>query len=149
VTFKDGSAIIATTPLNPSGQASTATTLPVGTHALIAVYNGDALDANSSSASVSQPILTDTAANLSTETTDMVESSAKYLALPTLQQKLVNATLAIATAALAKIAPHMTPAQLALYAKAYDAAVTTLQSQGWLTSAQAATLQALAGELQT
>jgi len=55
VTFKDGSTVLGTGPLNASGSASMiTTTLSVGSHPVTAVYSGDANDATSTSAVVTE-----------------------------------------------------------------------------------------------
>ena len=55
VTFTDGTTVVGTSPLSPSGQATLITAgLQVGTHALVATYSGDGNFLSSTSVSVSQ-----------------------------------------------------------------------------------------------
>jgi hypothetical protein len=57
VTFTDGSTTLGTAPVNASGQAVlTVTTLTVGTHAIIATYNGNTNYAGSNSSAVGEVI---------------------------------------------------------------------------------------------
>jgi predicted secreted protein len=57
VTFKDGATTLATVTLNGSGQATfTTSALSVGTHSITATYNGDANNASSTSAPLSQVV---------------------------------------------------------------------------------------------
>ena len=55
VTFTDGTTVVGTSPLSPSGNATLVTAgLQVGTHALSATYSGDGNFLSSTSASVPQ-----------------------------------------------------------------------------------------------
>ena len=81
-------------------------------------------------------------------TLQYAQGSARYQALPPAQQKLVTALADQAIAQLAKISPHLTPQQLAALIAAYKQGVAVLQAQGWLTAAQAATLDGLASTVQ-
>jgi hypothetical protein len=93
-------------------------------------------------------IQADTPAALAALTLQYVQGSAKFKALPPAQQKLVTALADQAIAQLAKISPNLTPKQLAALVAAYKQAVTVLQAQGWLTAAQASTLDTLASTVQ-
>jgi len=85
---------------------------------------------------------------LATLTLRYVQGSAKFQQLPPAQQKLVTALANQAIAQLAKISPDLTPPQLAALITAYKQVVAVLQAQGWLTTAQAGTLDSLASTVQ-
>ncbi len=59
-------------------------------------------------------------------------------------ETLVNVEIVV----LGQITPHLPPAQLAQLVSLYKQRVATLNTQGWLTAAQASTLDGLAGNLQ-
>ncbi|MDR3636948.1 MAG: Ig-like domain repeat protein [Isosphaeraceae bacterium] len=60
VTFSDGSTVLGTAALDGTGQATlTTSSLTLGTHAITAVYNGDANDLTSTSSMLSQVIVLD------------------------------------------------------------------------------------------
>jgi hypothetical protein len=63
-------------------------------------------------------------------------------------QKLIDALADQAIAQLANITPHLNAAQLAKLVTAFKQGVAGLQSQGYLTAAQASTLDGLADHIQ-
>jgi hypothetical protein len=99
VTFTDGSITLGTPqPLNASGQAVlTVTTLTVGTHAIIATYNGNTNYATSNSSAVGEVIN-----STSTTTTLNASASPVFAGQPeTLTATLVSATGGIPTGTIA------------------------------------------------
>ena len=88
-----------------------------------------------------------TAADLCTLTKQFVEGSAKFQALGTKQQAAVDAIITGACNAIAKIVVNLGPKQKAVLVALYQAGVASLAQGGWLTSAQAANLDQLAGTL--
>ena len=61
---------------------------------------------------------------------------------------MIEALANVEVAVLGQITPHLPPAQLAKLVSLYKQGVTVLQTQGWLTAAQASTLDGLAGNVQ-
>jgi Bacterial Ig-like domain (group 3) len=153
VAFDDGaSAIAGCGAVNLAGGSATCQTssLPVGFDQVAAVYSGDAnYQGSSSSPALTETVIADTPQNLAALTLQYVETSPKFQALSPAEQKVIVALANQAISALGKITPHLTPAQLAALVAAYKQGVAALQAQGWLTSAQASTLDGLAGNLQT
>ena len=88
-----------------------------------------------------------TGATLAQRTLQFVQSSAKYAALSPQQKQIVTALATGAGQILAAIVPKLSPAAKAQLETAYIAAVQSLLTQGWLTAAQAATLDTLVGRL--
>ena len=91
--------------------------------------------------------VTPTAADLCTLTKQFAESSAKFQALGPRQQAAVDAIITGACNAIAKIIVNLGPKQKAVLVALYQAEVASLAQAGWLTSAQAGTLDQLAGAL--
>ena len=131
---------------NTTGVATCQTsTLALATHAITAVFGGDPrYQSSTSTPTLSETISPDTPASLASLTLQYVQSSAKYQGLSAAQQKLIMLLAQQATGALAKITPHLNPTQLAQLAAVYKQAVSALRLQGFLTAAQASTLEALA-----
>jgi hypothetical protein len=147
VTFENGTTPIGTATLSNGAATLTASTLSQATHAITVVYGGDTLDQGSTSSTLSQQVLAANAGGVTSETTSFVESSPKFQALPPATQKTVSTILSGISSALASFTPTLTPAQLKLMTTAYDAAITALQNQGYLTAAQASILDSAAGDL--
>lgn len=80
-------------------------------------------------------------------TLDYVQSSAKYQALNPVQKAAVNALANLVSGVLTRILPGLNPTQKAALIDAYKAGVTTLKTDGWLTTAQASTLTTDASQL--
>jgi len=133
-----------------SGTASCQTSsLPVGADQITAVYSGDShYQGSSSSPALTETVIADTPSNLAKLTLQYVESSTKFQALSPIQQKVIEALANLESAALGQITPHLSPAQLAKLVSLYKQGVAVLQTQGWLTAAQASTLDGLAGNVQ-
>jgi hypothetical protein len=153
IAFDDGGTAItgcAAVPVSTGTGTATCQTsaLPTGTGQITAVYTGDASYQGSTSAALAQVVQADTPQALAALTLQYVQGSARYQQLPPAQQKLVTALADQAIAQLAKISPNLTPPQLAALITAYKQVVTVLQAQGWLTAAQAATLDSLASTVQ-
>ena len=146
VKFEDGSATLGTATLSNGTATLTISMLSQATHAITVVYAGDTLDQSSTSSSLSQQVLAANAGGLIAETTAFVESSAKFQALPQKTQQAVSTILNGVSSALASFTPTLSPAQLKVLVKAYDAAVTLLENQGYLTAAQASILDGAAGD---
>jgi len=91
--------------------------------------------------------VTATAADLCSLTKQFVESSAKYRALSARQQAAVDSLATAACKVLGQIVPKLNAKQKAQLANAYKTVVSTLAQTGWLTPAQAATLDQLANTL--
>ena len=91
--------------------------------------------------------VTPTAADLCTLTKQFAESSAKFQALGPKQQAAVDAIVTGACNAIAKIVVNLGPKQKAVLVALYKAGVASLAQAGWLTSAQAGTLDQFAGAL--
>jgi hypothetical protein len=147
VKFDDGSATLGTATLINGTATLTTSMLSQATHAITVLYGGDTLDQSSTSSLLSQQVLAANAGGLISETTAFVESSAKFQALPQKTQQAVSTILNGISSALASFTPTLSPAQLKLLVKAYDAAVTLLENQGYLTAAQASILDGAAGDL--
>ena len=153
VAFDNGNATIAgcgSVSVNTTtGLASCQTSaLPVGGDQISAVYSGDPNYLGSTSSALTEKVIADTPQNLGNLTLQDVESSAKFQALPRAAQKLIDALANQAIAQLANITPHLNAAQLAKLVTAYKQGVAGLQSQGYLTAAQASTLDGLADHIQ-
>ncbi len=119
-------------------------TLGVGTHTLTA--SAADVAGNTRSAQTGYAV-TITPAGLCTVTGRLVQGSAKYAALKTAQKAVVDASWKVACSIVAAITPTL-PAKLKPgLVSAFRAAIDGLARQGWLTSAQAATLDSLAGSL--
>ena len=153
VAFDDGNSTIAGCGSQPVNHASgiavcQTSNLTVGSDSITAVYSGDPRFQTSTSAGVSEKVLADNPQNLGNLTLQDVEGSAKFQALPRAAQKLIDALANQAIAQLANITPHLNAAQLAKLVNAYKQGVAGLQSQGYLTAAQASTLDGLADHIQ-
>ena len=153
VAFDDGTSTIAGCGSQPVNRASgiavcQTSSLTVGTHSITAVYSGDPQYLASTSSALTEKVIADTPQNLGNLTLQYVESSAKFQALPRAAQKLIDALANQAIAQLANITPHLNAAQLAKLVTAYKQGVAGLQSQGYLTAAQASTLDGLADHIQ-
>jgi sugar lactone lactonase YvrE len=64
VTFKDGSVVLGTAPVNTGTAIFSLSTLALGMHSITAAYSGDALNASSQSSALSQQVLEAGAATL-------------------------------------------------------------------------------------
>ena len=151
VSFDDGTtAIGGCSAVGVTGATATCQTtgLGVGSDQITAVYSGTSGYQGSTSPMVSETVLADTPVNLARLTLQYVQSSAKFMALPALTQKLITALADLATAQLGKITSQLTPAQLNRLIAAYQQGVTALKNQGYLTAAQASTLDTLASHIQ-
>ena len=133
-----------------AGSASCQTSsLPVGSDQITAVYGGDShYQGSSSSPALIETVIADTPANLAKLTLQYVESSTKFQTLSPLQKKVTEALANVEIAVLGRITPHLPPAQLAKLVSLYKQGVAVLQNQGWLTAAQASTLDGLAGNVE-
>jgi hypothetical protein len=80
-------------------------------------------------------------------TVRFVTSSAAFQALTPRQQRAVRNMADLATRALARIVPRLSPAQTTIFVHVYDRALAQLTRTGWLTPGQAATLTRLAAAL--
>jgi uncharacterized protein YjiK len=88
------------------------------------------------------------AGDLSTLTTQFVQSSPKYKAANVLAKLLLSVSVTVASKALLDLAANTSrPAVKAALLKTYTAAVQGLAGSGWLTSSQATTLGSLAAAL--
>ncbi len=76
-----------------------------------------------------------------------VQSSLKYLALPPVLRAAIDALATALCRKLDAVVPLLKPAQKAALIAAYKSSVAALASLGWLTPAQAATLNSLASTL--
>jgi alpha-L-rhamnosidase len=88
-----------------------------------------------------------TPADLCTLTRQFVDSSASYQALKPVQQVITDALVTAACTFLTSILPDIAPARKQAFIKSYDQSVQGLAKKGWLTQAQASTLQTLASML--
>ena len=88
-----------------------------------------------------------TAGDLCTLTGQFVEGSAKFQALTPRQRAAVEAIVTEACNAIGKIVPNLGPRQKAVFVLLYEAATSALSKGGWLTAAQAGTLDQLAEAL--
>jgi hypothetical protein len=150
VAFDDGSAAITgCAAVALSGATATCQTagLGVGPHQIAAVYSGSSGDRGSTSSAVNEVVVPDTPANLAKLTVQDVQGSAKFMALPARTQQVIIALANLATQQLTKITPHLTAAQLSKLTAAYEQGVAALENQGYLTVAQAGTLDMLAGHV--
>ncbi len=84
--------------------------------------------------------VTATTSTLCTLTTQFVQGSAKYAALSAAQKKVVSALASGLCTTLSAVVPKLSPAAKTLLVNAYKSGVQSLVTQGWLTSAQATTL---------
>ncbi len=82
-----------------------------------------------------------------TLTTQYVDLSANYLSLKPAGKAVVDALVNGACTVLTSIGPDLVPARKEAFIQAYDKSAQSLAKQGWLTQAQAGTLQTLAGAL--
>lgn len=101
---------------------------------------------NVGSASATFTVTVD-AASLTALTRQFVQTSANYQRLGPAARRLVDALVTSATAFLTRFGPNALPAFKAQFIDAYQAAVQTLVTPGWLTQAQADTLAVLADAL--
>jgi hypothetical protein len=150
VAFDDGTAAItgcSAVSLTSATATCQTTGLGVGPHQITAVYSGSTGDQGSTSTPVSETVIADTPANLAKLTLQDVQASAKFMALPARTQKVIIALADLATGQLTRITPHLSARQLSELTVAYEQAVTGLKNQGYLTVAQASTLDTLAGHL--
>jgi hypothetical protein len=76
-----------------------------------------------------------------------VESSAKFAKLSAKDQKALDQTIQVICNGITAISPKLTAKQKTAAIAAYKASVGLLQTQGWLTAAQASTLKADADQL--
>ncbi|MGH3001206.1 MAG: hypothetical protein ACRDM1_00790, partial [Gaiellaceae bacterium] len=102
---------------------------------------------NSSAPATTSFTVTATPHDLCTLTTRFVQGSSRYARLGPLQRRLVDVLAGDACSAINAIAPRLQPARKAAFVRAYTQVVAGLASAGWLTSAQASTLSALAHTL--
>ena len=91
--------------------------------------------------------VTATTGTLCQLTTKLVEGSARYAALGQTQKQVVNQLTTTLCSTVSSITSKLPPAAVAGLIKAYETGVQSLVTQGWLTSAQAATLTAFAATL--
>jgi Bacterial Ig-like domain (group 3) len=152
VAFDNGPTVIAGCgAVNVTGGTASCQTssLPVGSDHITVVYSGDShYQGSSSSPALTETVSPDTASNLAKLTLQYVESSTKFQALSPLQKKVIEALANLQIAVLGQITPHLPPAQLAKLISLYKQGVAGLHTQGWLTAAQASTLDGLAGNVQ-
>jgi hypothetical protein len=80
-------------------------------------------------------------------TARFITSSAAYSALSPQRQRAVDNLIAVATRAVARIAPTLHPAQETALLRIYGQTLVQLERHGWLTAAQVATLTRLAAAL--
>jgi hypothetical protein len=122
--------------------AAPAYTLGPGGHTL----TGSATDvAGNTGSARTQYTVTVTAASLCALTQHLVQESARYRALPVLARMLADLTWQASCRLVRAIAPRLSARQKAIQVAAYKASLVPLTNRGWLTSAQAAALTALAG----
>jgi Bacterial Ig-like domain (group 3) len=152
VAFDNGPSVIAGCgAVNVAGGTASCQTssLPVGSDQITAVYSGDShYQGSASSPALTETVSADTPSNLAKLTLQYVESSTKFQALSPLQKKVIEALANVEIAVLGQITPHLSSAQLAKLVSVYKQGVAVLHTQGWLTAAQASTLDGLAGNLQ-
>lgn len=120
------------------------TTFPLGTTTVTCT----AADTHGNTATATFTItVTPTPAILATLTLRDVQSSANYKRLNPIAKVVVSLVVKGTTSLLADIGPRLRPERKAELVDAYERAVRALVKPGWLTEAQAATLEELAGEL--
>jgi hypothetical protein len=83
VQFKDGSTVLATVALSGGAAVYGTSSLGMGTHAITAVYGGDALDVASTSAAYSQTISPGAPSNLTATTQSNTQINLAWTASPT------------------------------------------------------------------
>ena len=150
VAFDNGNiAITGCSAVSLSGATATCQTtgLGVGPHSVTAVYSGTAGYQGSTSPGVNETVVADTPQNLGKLTLQYVQGSAKFMALPSVAQRVITALADFANAELGRITPHLSPAQLSKLVVGYEQGVATLKNEGYLTAGQASTLDALAGHV--
>jgi hypothetical protein len=114
----------------------------------VATYNGDSNNIAVASASNAEAVtVTVTPTALCVLTGEYVEGSAKFKALPALQQVLIEALVTAACQPLNEIVGKLTAAQTAKLIAAYDSAANGLATAGWLIPSQATQLVSLAATL--
>ena len=91
--------------------------------------------------------VTPTPTDLCTLTKQFAETSGRYLALSPKQRTVVDATVTSACNLVGQIAKNLNAKQKGILISAYKATVSALAQTGWLTTAQAATLDQLANAL--
>jgi len=91
--------------------------------------------------------VTVTAAGVGALTLRYVDGSAKYKSSGALAKALVNLASNLLSTVLGPVGPHLPPAVDTALINTYKLGVAALQAEGWLTPAQAATLDAAASEL--
>ncbi len=116
----------------------------LGSHRVLATAIDNA--GNSTTATTTFTV-TVAAGSLGTLTTQFVQGSAKYQALPSSLRVAVDTLAANLSRQLNSLVPSLTPTQKAVFITVYKNSVSALASLGWLTPAQAATLKTLAGAL--
>ena len=88
-----------------------------------------------------------TPSDLCSLTKQFVDSAPKYQSLTPGQKAVVDALITAACKFLTSIGPDILPAQKQAFIRSYDQSAQALVRKGWLTQAQADTLQALASTL--
>ena len=86
-------------------------------------------------------------ATLGSLTVQFVQSSATYKAAPALEKLIVTSLAAVVSQFVVAIVPHLSASAQATLIADYKAGMKTLVSDGWLTSAQGATLDTLVTSL--
>ncbi|AYG04219.1 SdiA-regulated domain-containing protein [Gryllotalpicola protaetiae] len=115
-----------------------------GSHTLAASASDAAGNVGKASADFT---VTVASGDLSKLTTQWVQSSAKYKSSNVIVKLVATVLVAAVSSALLAFNPKASASAKAARVSAYDAAVRSLASAGWLTSSQAATLTGLAAAL--
>lgn len=134
-----GSGLASSTCADASGPAWS---FGAGSHTLSASATDNAGNTGTGSATFTVSVRS---ADLCTLTGRFVDGSTKYGALKPVQKAVVNLLVKMGCSFLTSVGPNMKPAQKQAFINAYDNAVQVLVKPGWLTQAQATTLQGLAG----
>ena len=120
-------------------------TFPLGSNAVGPVTARD--KANNATTKSTSFTVTVTPKSLCTLTKQLVQGSAKYLALKPALRSAIDALWSAACSPLNSIVAKLKPAQKTALVNAYKLAVDILKSGGWLTAPQATSLKSLAGAL--
>ena len=133
-----GSGLASSTCTNASGPGWS---FGAGSHTLSASATDNVGNIGNGSATFTVSV---SSADLCTLTTQFVDSSPKYTMLKPVPKAVVNLLVRVGCSLLTPVGPSMRPAQKQVFIGAYDSWVQALVGPGWLTQAQATTLEGLA-----